>query len=165
MTDITLGGNPVSTHGSLPEIGSKAPDFLLVGPGFESVRKSDFDGQRLVLNIFPSIGTGVCSMSVRKFNERAAGLENTTVICISRDLPFAHKAFCGAEGIEDVVMGSDFRSSFGEEYGVTMINGDWEGLLSRAVVVVGTDGRVVYTEQVPEIGQEPDYDAAIAALG
>lgn len=165
MTDITFKGGPVSTHGRLPEVGSKAPDFLLVGPDFESVRKSDFAGQRLVLNIFPSIATGVCSMSVRKFNERAAGLDNTTVICISRDLPFAHKAFCGAEGIENVVMGSDFRGTFGEEYGVTMINGDWEGLLSRAVVVVGTDGRVLYTEQVPDIGQEPNYDAAIAALG
>ena len=164
MTEITLKGNPVTTHSSLPEVGSMAPDFELVGIDLGPVRKSDFAGQKLVLNIFPSLDTGVCATSVRTFNERAAGLEGTTVLCVSRDLPFAQKRFCGAEGIEDVVLASDFRNTLGEDYGVTMVSGPMEGLLSRAVVVIDEDGRVVYTEQLPEIGTEPDYDAALAAL-
>lgn len=164
MTSITLRGNAIDTHSSLPEVGSTAPDFELVGTDLAPVRKSDFAGRKIVLNIFPSLDTGICATSVRTFNERAAGLEDTTVVCVSRDLPFAQKRFCGAEGIDDVVVASDFRTTLGEDYGVTMVTGPMEGLLSRAVVVLDADGRVLYTEQVPEIGQEPDYEAAIAAL-
>lgn len=164
MTTITLKGNPVSTHSSLPEVGSAAPDFVLVGTDLSPIRKSDFDGNKLVLNIFPSLDTGVCAASVRTFNERAAGLEGTTVLCISRDLPFAQARFCGAEGIENVVVASDFRNTLGEDYGVTMIDGPMEGLLSRSVVVIDESGTVVHTEQVPAISSEPDYDAAFAAL-
>ncbi len=164
MTDITLGGNAVHTHGHLPEVGSKAPDFTLVGSDLSPIKLSDFAGTRLVLNIFPSVDTGVCAMSVRTFNERAAGLENTKVLCVSRDLPFALDRFCGAEGIENVIVASDFRTTLGEDYGITMTTGPLEGLLSRAVVVLDEDGRVVYVQQVPEIKEEPDYDAALAAL-
>ncbi|GAB3816688.1 thiol peroxidase [Tessaracoccus terricola] len=164
MTQITLGGNPVDTHGSLPEIGSAAPAFELVGPDLAPVKSSEFSGRKLVLNIFPSLDTGICATSVRTFNEKAAGLEDTTVVCVSRDLPFAQARFCGAEGIENVVVASDFRTTLGEDYGVTMVNGGLEGLLSRSVVVIDESGKVVHTEQVPEIKQEPDYEAALAAL-
>lgn len=164
MTQITFKGNPVNTHGELPEAGTAAPAFALVGSDLAPVKSSDFAGRKLVLNIFPSLDTGVCATSVRTFNERAAGLEDTTVVCVSRDLPFAQARFCGAEGIENVVVASDFRTTLGEDYGVTMTDGPLEGLLSRAVVVIDADGRVSYTEQVPEIGQEPDYDATFAAL-
>lgn len=163
MANITFRGTPVSTHHDLPEVGSSAPDFELVGTDLSAVKKSQFEGRKLVLNIFPSIDTGVCATSVRTFNERAAGLENTTVLCISRDLPFAQSRFCGAEGIENVVVASDFRTTLGESYGVTMTNGPLEGLLSRAVIVIDETGKIIHTEQVPEIGQEPDYDAALAA--
>ena len=121
--------------------------------------------RRVVLNIFPSVDTAVCAMSVRRFNELAAGLENTLVLCISADLPYAQKRFCGAEGIENVITASSFRSSFGSDYGVTMLDGSMRGLLSRAVVVADAEGRVLYTEQVPDISSEPDYDAALAVLG
>lgn len=164
MTQITFKGNPVNTHGELPEVGSNAPAFELVGTDLAPVKSSDFKGRKLVLNIFPSLDTGVCATSVRTFNERAAGLEGTTVLCVSRDLPFAQARFCGAEGIENVVVASDFRGTLGEDYGVTLIDGPLEGLQSRAVIVLDENGRVVYTEQVPEISQEPDYDAAFAAL-
>ena len=164
MATITFQGNPIKTGASLPAVGSTAPNFKLVGTDLGTLRRSDFDGQRVVLNIFPSVDTGVCAQSVRTFNERAAGLQNTTVLCVSRDLPFAQARFCGAEGIENVVMGSDFRGTMGEEYGVTMISGPLEGLLSRAVVVIDENGKVTYAEQVPEIGTEPDYDAALEAL-
>ncbi|RRD04135.1 thiol peroxidase [Arachnia propionica] len=164
MTDITLGGNPVRTHGSLPEVGTTAPNFELVGTDLGAIKLSDFAGSRVVLNIFPSVDTGVCAQSVRTFNERAAGLANTKVLCISRDLPFALSRFCGAEGIEDVVVASDFRTTLGEDYGVTMVNGPLEGLLSRAVVVLDEQGKVLHTEQVPEIKTEPDYEAALAVL-
>ncbi len=164
MTDITLDGTPVHTHGSLPAVGAKAPGFTLVGNDLSPVSLADFAGSRLILNIFPSIDTGICAMSVRTFNERAAQLENTKVLCISRDLPFAQARFCGAEGIENVTVASDFRTTFGENYGVTMINGPLEGLLARAVVVLDEKGNVVHSQLVPEIKQEPDYEAAIAAL-
>ncbi|MDO5083186.1 MAG: thiol peroxidase [Arachnia propionica] len=164
MTDITLGGNPVRTHGSLPEVGTTAPNFELVGTDLGAIKLSDFAGSRVVLNIFPSVDTGVCAQSVRTFNERAARLANTKVLCISRDLPFALSRFCGAEGIEDVVVASDFRTTLGEDYGVTMVNGPLEGLLSRAVVVLDEQGKVLHSEQVPEIKTEPDYEAALAVL-
>lgn len=164
MTQITHKGNPVNTHGELPEVGSVAPAFELVGTDLAPVRSSDFAGRKLVLNIFPSLDTGICATSVRTFNERAADLENTTVLCVSRDLPFAQARFCGAEGIDNVVVASDYRNTLGEDYGVTLVDGLLEGLLSRAVVVIDADGRVIHTEQIPEIAQEPDYDAALAAI-
>lgn len=165
MTDITFKGNPVSTHGELPAVGTPAPDFELVGTDLAPIRSRDFAGRRVILNIFPSLDTGVCAQSVRTFNEKAADLDNTTVLCVSNDLPFALNRFCGAEGISDVVVASGFRSDFGGDYGVTMIDGALAGLLSRSVVVIDETGRVRHTEQVPEIGTEPDYDAALAALG
>ncbi len=164
MTQITFKGTPVTTQGELPEVGSKAANFKLVGTDLQPVKLSDFAGRRVVLNIFPSLDTGVCANSVRTFNEKAAELKNATVLCISRDLPFAQARFCGAEGIENVVTASDFRTTMGEDYGVTMINGPMEGLLSRAVVVIDEKGVVTYTEHVPEVTTEPDYDAALAAL-
>lgn len=164
MAQITLGGNPVNTIGELPAVGSKASDFTLVATDLSEVTKAGLPEGRVVLNIFPSVDTGVCAASVRRFNELAAGLEDTTVVCVSKDLPFALERFCGAEGIDGVVTASAFRSSFGEDYGVVQVDGPIAGLLSRAVVVIDRDGTVVYTEQVPEIGQEPNYDAALAAL-
>lgn len=164
MTDITLDGTPVHIHGSLPTVGTKAPGFTLVGNDLSPIALADFAGSRLILNIFPSVDTGICATSVRTFNERAAGLENTKVLCISRDLPFAQARFCGAEGIENVTVASDFRTTFGETYGVTMINGPLEGLLARAVVVLDEKGNVTHSQLVPEIKQEPDYEAALAAL-
>lgn len=164
MTDITLDGIPVHTHGSLPTVGTKAPGFTLVGNDLSPIALADFAGSRLILNIFPSVDTGICATSVRTFNERAAGLENTKVLCISRDLPFAQARFCGAEGIENVTVASDFRTTFGETYGVTMITGPLEGLLARAVIVLDEKGNVTHSQLVPEIKQEPDYEAALAAL-
>ena len=164
MTDITLDSTPVHTHGSLPAVGTKAPGFTLVGNDLSPVALADFAGSRLILNVFPSVDTGICATSVRTFNERAAGLENTKVLCISRDLPFAQARFCGAEGIENVTVASDFRTTFGEDYGVTMITGPLEGLLARAVIVLDEKGNVTHSQLVPEIKQEPDYEAAIAAL-
>lgn len=164
MADILLRGTPVSTVGSLPQVGSAAPDFELVNADFEPVKLADFVGQRVILNIFPSIDTGVCATSVRKFNEQAAGLDNVKVICVSQDLPTALARFCGAEGIENVVVTSGFRSSFAVDYGVRMADGKLAGLCSRAVVVLDANHDVVLTEQVPEIGQEPDYAAALDAL-
>lgn len=164
MTQITFKGTQVSTQGELPEVGSRAGNFELVGTDLQPVRLSDYAGRQLVLNIFPSLDTGVCANSVRTFNEKAAGMTDATVLCISRDLPFAQARFCGAEGIENVVTASDFRTTMGEDYGVTMINGPLEGLLSRAVIVIDEQGVVKYAEQVPEITTEPDYDAALTAL-
>ena len=164
MAQITFKGSPVKTIDKLPAKGSLAPDFTLVRQDLSETSLTDYNGKRLVLNIFPSIDTGVCAMSVRKFNEKASALKNTVVLCVSMDLPFAQSRFCGAEGIKNVVTASAFRSSFGEHYGVTISEGPLAGLLSRAVVVINESGKVVYTEQVPEITQEPDYDAALAAL-
>jgi thioredoxin-dependent peroxiredoxin len=159
-----LGGNTIHTVGKLPAVGSQAENFTLAGVDLKEKTFSDFKGKFVIMNIFPSVNTGVCSKSVRKFNEEAAGLKNTTVLCISKDLPFAQKAFCGAEGIDHVVMLSDFRTDFGKTYGVQIADGPMRGLLSRAVIVVDPEGKIVYEQQVPEIGQEPDYAAAIAAV-
>ena len=164
MADITFQGDPITTVGNLPEKGAQAPAFTLVGTDLSDVELKNFAGKQLVINIFPSIDTGVCQASVRAFNEKAGGRDNTAVLNVSKDLPFAQERFCAAEGIDNVVSASAFRSSFGEDYGVTMTAGPLKGLLSRAVVVVDADGSVVYTEQVPEIGQEPDYEAALGAL-
>lgn len=164
MATTAFKSNPVNTVGDLPSVGSSAPAFDLVGDGLSALTSTDVSG-RVVLNIFPSIDTGICAMSVRTFNELAAGMENTTVVNVSKDLPFAQARFCGAEGIDKVLVGSAFRSSFGEDYGVTMADGPMAGLLARSVVVLDADGTVVYTEMVPEITQEPDYDAAVKALG
>ena len=164
MADITIGGNPVKTSGDLPAIGSTAKDFTLVKLDMSRTSLSDFSG-RLILNIFPSVDTGVCAASIRKFNEVAGSLDNTTVLCISRDLPMAQKRFCGAEGIESVEMLSDFvDGSFGRDYGLRFEGGPFEGLNSRSIVILDEDKKVIYTEQVPETGQEPDYDKALAAL-
>ena len=165
MATITRRGASVHTIGDLPAIGAPLPPFTLTGSDMTDFGAEVIGARRVVLNIFPSVDTAVCAMSVRRFNELAAGLENTLVLCISADLPYAQKRFCGAEGIENVITASSFRSSFGSDYGVTMLDGGMRGLLSRAVVVADVDGRVVYTEQVPDISSEPDYDAALAALG
>ena len=164
MAEITLRGNPIHTVGELPSVGSPAPEFTLTGTDLGNVSSSDFAGQSVVLNIFPSIDTPTCANSVRTFNQRASENEGVTVLCVSNDLPFAQSRFCGAEGIENVKTGSAFRSSFGDDYGITLIDGPLAGLLGRAVVVVGADGNVAYTELVGEVGNEPDYDAALAAL-
>lgn len=164
MTEILFKGTPVHTVGQLPEVGSKAPDFVLTGTNLSPIAKGDFDGSKLVLNVFPSVDTGVCATSVRRFNELAAGLDGVKVLCISRDLPFAQARFCGAEGIENVTVASDFRTDFGQTYGVAFADGPMQGLLSRAVVVIDDAGTVLYTQQVPETGTEPDYDAALAVL-
>jgi thiol peroxidase len=165
MAQITLGGNPINTVGELPAVGSPAPGFTLTGTDMGAVTNDQFSGKPLLLNIFPSVDTPVCAMSVRTFNERAAAT-GVAVLCVSNDLPFAQKRFCGAEGIENVTTASGFRDgSFGTDFGITMADGAFAGLLGRAVVVVGADGNVVYSELVPEVGQEPNYDAALAALG
>lgn len=165
MATITLKGNPVNTVGSLPEIGSKAKDFTLVNTDLSTTSLSDFLGSKLVLNIFPSIDTSTCATSVRKFNETAANLLNTKVLCISRDLPFAQKRFCGAEGLANVINLSDFKDdTFGSNYGLTIADGPLAGLHSRAVIVVDENGMVTYTEQVSEIADEPNYENALAAL-
>jgi thiol peroxidase len=165
MAKITFKGNPISTVGTLPAVGSKAPDFKLTKTDLADVSLKDFAGKKIVLNIFPSIDTGVCATSVRKFNTEAAGLPNTVVVGVSKDLPFAHKRFCGAENITGVVTTSDLREgSFGKAYGVTMTEGPLAGLFSRSIVVIDEKGTVKYVEQVPEITQEPDYAKAIASV-
>lgn len=165
MANITLGGNPAQTNGELPAVGQKAPDATLVKTDMSSCNIQDFTGKNVVLNIFPSVETGVCSQSVRTFNKEAAGLNNTVVLCISKDLPFAQQRFCGAEGIDNVQMLSDFRTGeFGNAYGVNIKGSDFEGLLARAVVVLDPQGMVAYNELVSEIGHEPNYQAALAAI-
>ena len=165
MANITLGGTPVETSGELPAIGSELQDFELVAIDLSTKTLSDFKGSKLVLNIFPSVNTGVCAASVRQFNTEASELENTKVLCISRDLPFAQDQFCAAEGLENVIMLSDFKTgAFGKNNGLIMASGGFEGLLSRSVIVVDTDGKILYTEQVPETGEEPNYKAALEAL-
>lgn len=165
MSKITLKGNPVATIGFLPEIGTQAKDFKLVKTDLSTVSLNDFKGSKLVLNIFPSIDTGTCAASVRKFNEKASSLENTKVLCISRDLPFAMNRFCGAEGLNNVVNLSDFREgSFGNDYGLTITDGPLQALHSRVVIVLDENGVVKYTEQVPEIVDEPNYENALAAI-
>ncbi|WP_114854642.1 thiol peroxidase [Brachybacterium sp. YJGR34] len=164
MASITFQNTPATTVGELPATGSTLPAFELVGQDLSPVSSADLAGKRVVLNIFPSLDTGTCATSVRRFNEIAAGLENTVVVCVSKDLPFAQARFCGAEGIENVVTGSAFRSSFGEDFGVTLADSPLAGLLSRAVVVADADGTVLHTEQVAEVTEEPDYEAAEKAL-
>ena len=163
MATTRLGDTEVHTVGELPAVGDTAPEFTLTGADLHDVTLPH--GTRVVLNIFPSVDTGVCAASVRRFNEIAAGLDDTTVICVSADLPFALNRFCGAEGIDNVLVTSTFRSHFGEDYGVELHNGAFRGLLARAVVVIDADGVVTHTQVVPTIGQEPDYDAVVAALG
>ena len=165
MATVSLGGNPVKTSGELPKVGSKALDFKLVKGDLSRATLTDFAGSKLVLNIFPSVETGVCSASVRKFNEVASNLTNTKVLCISRDLPFTQTRFCAAEGLENVINLSDFNTAdFGKNYGLLTLDGIFEGLLSRAIVIIDENGIVSYTEQVPDISDEPNYDAALAAL-
>jgi thiol peroxidase len=164
MATVTFAGDPVSTVGELPAVGTQAPDFTVVTGELADLSSSDLRGKRVVLNIFPSVNTGVCAASERRFNELAAGLDNATVVSISMDLPFALSAFCAAEGIENVTATSAFRSGFGNDFGVQMTDGKLAGLFARSIVVLDQDGKVVHTELVPEIAQEPDYDSAIAAL-
>ena len=165
MATVTLHGTPVKTSGNLPAVGSKAPDFNLVKQDLSSVKLADLAGKKVVLNIFPSIDTATCATSVRKFNEKAAGRANTVVLCISKDLPFAAKRFCGAEGIENVITGSSFRdTAFEDAYGVKLLDSALAGLIARSVVVLDESGKVVHTQLVPEIGSEPDYDAALAKI-
>lgn len=165
MAKLTLGGTPVKTSGNLPSIGSKAPDFTLTVSDLTTKSLSDFKGSKVVLNIFPSVDTGTCAQSVRTFNQEAAEMENTKVLCISRDLPFAQARFCGAEGIENVIMLSDFiNGSFGKAYGLDFIDGAFVGLHSRCVIVLDENGTVKYTEQVSEIADEPNYKASLHAL-
>lgn len=165
MATINLGGNQIETIGKLPNVGETAPDFNLTTQDLGSKKLSDFKGSRVIMNIFPSIDTNVCATSVRKFNEKATSLANTKVLSISRDLPFAQKRFTDDESIDNVTNLSDFRDgSFGKNYGVEMTSGPLSGLLSRAVLVLDENGKVIYNEQVPEIGQEPDYLSALKVL-
>ncbi|WP_313006533.1 thiol peroxidase [Corynebacterium variabile] len=164
MADTAFSGTPAHTVGDLPAVGAAAPAFTTVNADLQDVSLSDFVGKRVILNIFPSIDTGVCANSEREFNKRATGLDNTVVVSVSKDLPFALGRFCAAEGIENVTATSSFRSSFSEDYGVRLIDSPLAGVLARAVVVIDTDGTVLHTELVPEITTEPDYDAALAAL-
>lgn len=165
MAQIKLGDNTVNTAGDLPKIGVIAPDFTLADITLKNVSLHQFKGKNVVLNIFPSIDTGVCATSVREFNKRATSLDNTVVISISKDLPFAFRRFCGAEGIDKVVTLSDFRDiEFAKDYGMEMIEGGMRGLFARAIVVIDEQGKVKHTEVVASIGQEPDYEAALAVL-
>ncbi|MBT3548204.1 MAG: thiol peroxidase [Flavobacterium sp.] len=165
MTTITLGGTPISTIGDIPKNGTKAPDFQLTATDLSKKSLSDFHGFTLLLNIFPSVDTGTCATSVRSFNKSAADMENTKVLCISRDLPFAQNRFCGAEGIENIIMLSDFADgNFGKTYGLEISDSAFANLHSRAVIVINPEGNISYTEQVSEIANEPDYEAALAAI-
>jgi thiol peroxidase len=164
MATVSLRGNDIHTNGELPAVGSQAPDFTVTGGDLGDVTLSSLAGQKVILNIFPSLDTATCAMSVRKFNESAAGREGSVVLCVSQDLPFAQTRFCGAEGIENVKLASGFRSSFVDDYGVRIEDGPMRGLAARSVVVLDEQGKVVYTELVPSIGQEPDYESALAAL-
>ena len=165
MANITLKGNAIETLGELPKVGEKAPEFTLTGTDLSPKSLSDFSGKKIILNIFPSVDTGTCAMSVRQFNEKASQLENTTVLCISKDLPFAQQRFCGAEGIENVIMLSDFaEGSFGKTYGLEISDSGFAFLHSRAVIIINPDGKISYSEQVSEIANEPDYEKALAAI-
>ena len=165
MASITLGGNPAETNGSIPSLNTTAANFTLTAVDLSSKSLNDYDGFRKILNIFPSVDTGVCAASARKFNEEASSLENTKVLCISRDLPFAQSRFCAAEGLENVEMLSDFKDgSFGKEYGLEITKSAFTGLHSRVVLVLNEKNEIIYSEQVPEIGQEPDYASALKTL-
>lgn len=163
MATITLKGTETTTLGNLPEHGFSLHDFALVNDKLEVKTLEDYAGKKKIINIFPSIDTGVCAASARKFNEKAGELDNTVVINVSKDLPFALGRFCAAEGLSHVESLSDFRGTFGDEYGVAIADGPMKGLLSRAVIVTDADNKVIYTEQVPEITQEPNYEAALTA--
>jgi thioredoxin-dependent peroxiredoxin len=165
MASITLGGNPINTSGELPKVGQKLADFSLVKNDLGLATLADFAGKKVVLNIFPSIDTGTCAASVRKFNTAASALNNTVVLCVSRDLPFAQKRFCGAEGLENVVNVSDFKDgSFGKTNGLEIVDGPLAGLHSRAIIVLDENATILHTEQVGEIADEPNYEAALAVL-
>lgn len=165
MATVTFKGNPVTTYGDLPKKGTDAPNFRLTATDLSSKSLHDYLGHNVVLNIFPSVDTGVCAQSVRTFNEKASQLENTKVLCISKDLPFALDRFCAAEGLENVESLSDFKDgNFGKSYGVTFVDGPLETLHSRCVVVLNDNSEVIYTEQVPEITEEPNYEAALKSL-
>lgn len=164
MANITLKGNAISTKGELPTIGSELKNFTLVNDKLEDKNLNDYKGKKLIFNIFPSIDTGVCAASARKFNEEASSVENTIILNVSKDLPFALGRFCAAEGLDQVETLSDFRGSFGDDFGVTIENGPLAGLMSRAIIVTDEEGKVIYTEQVPEITQEPDYEKALNAV-
>lgn len=165
MAQITLKGNTVNTLGQLPKVGSDAPDFELTATDLSIKTLTDFKGKKIVLNVFPSIDTGTCAQSVRTFNQKASSLDNTIVLCISKDLPFAMSRFCGAEGLNDVINLSDFRNgNFGNAYGLTIVDGPLEALHSRCVIIIDENGKVIYTEQVGEIVDEPNYSAAIASI-
>jgi thiol peroxidase len=165
MAKLTLKGNPINSIGELPVVGSQAPDFDLVKNDLSDIKLADFAGKKVVLNIFPSLDTAVCAASVRRFNVEAAKMDNTVVICVSKDLPFAHTRFCTTEGITNVISASEFRSNnFGKSYGVMLIDGPLRGLMARSVVVLDETGKVIHTELVPDIVQEPDYESAVNSL-
>jgi thiol peroxidase len=165
MATITFKGNPTTTSGMLPLAGLKVPSFVLTKSDLSDITMDSFAGKRIVFNIFPSIDTGICALSVKRFNKEASSLQNVAVLCISMDLPFAQSRFCGAEGLNDVITLSAFRSgTFGKDYGLTITDGPLKGLLSRVVIITDENGVVTYTEQVPEIAQEPDYEAALKVL-
>ena len=164
MANITLGGTPTTTIGELPEISSLAPSFIGVRSDLSAFKSSELDGKNIIINIFASIDTGICADSTRKFNEKVSTLDNAVVVCVSMDLPFALERVCGGENLNNIIPVSVFRSTFGQDFGVTILDGAFQGLLSRSVVVINTSSTVIYTEQVPEIGQEPDYESAIGSL-
>jgi thiol peroxidase len=165
MAKVTLGGNPINTSGNLPAVGSQAPDFNLTTTGLADVSLKDYAGKKIILNIFPSLDTDVCANSVRKFNSEANKLDNTAVLCVSVDLPFAQKRFCGAEGLDNVIPLSALRNrDFGKDYGVSIVDGPLAGVFARAIVVVDANGKVTYTQLVPEIKEEPNYEEALAAV-
>lgn len=165
MAKVTLGGTEVNTSGTLPKIGSQAPDFKLTATDLTTKTLSDFSGHKLVLNVFPSVDTGTCAQSIRTFNKEASSLENTKVLCISKDLPFAMARFCGAEGLENVISLSDYKTGdFGRTYGLNFTDGAFETLLSRCIVVIDSNGKILHTEQVSEIADEPNYKSALDAL-
>lgn len=165
MATVLFGGNPVNTNGELPKVGTKAPDFRLVTTNLSIATLADFVGSKIILNVFPSIDTPTCATSVRKFNADANKLENTKILCISRDLPFAQNRFCGAEGLENVINLSDFNSGdFGKDYGLEFVEGAFTGLHSRAIIVIDENGIIKHTEQVANTSNEPNYEAAFASL-
>ncbi len=164
MSTVTFGGAEIATAGKLPALRQQLPGFTLVGKDLADITADDFHGKRLVLNIFPSLDTSTCAMSVRRFNEMVSRWPNTSILCVSQDLPFAQGRFCVVEGIENVVVGSAFRSDFGTTYGVTMTDGPLRGLLARAIVIADEQGKVVYTRLSPVIEEEPDYDEVAAAV-
>lgn len=165
MAQITLKGNAINTVGELPDVGETAPDFHLVKTDLSETSLKDYRGKKVLMNIFPSIDTGVCAESVRKFNKAAADLDNVTVLCISRDLPFAQKRFCGAEGIENVEILSDYaKGDFGRKYGLLISDGPMKHLHSRAIVALDEEGKVAYTQQVKELTDEPDYEKALKSI-